>query len=108
MIKERVTRRLQNLDQITTPQEAQAQIAALPLVAVHESRYGLQLLKEQVGVTDETFEILEPISRVIGWVEASAYFMDLNTQREALKTVFQNSGQQLPSIPQGYVQHAQQ
>jgi len=88
-IKERVQNRLDKLEQIESPQEAQTQVAILPLAAVHEARYAVQHLKESYdGDRNELIEMLEPINRVIGWVEASAYFLDVTTQREALKTMF--------------------
>lgn len=89
-VKERVERKLTQFDQIESPQEAQTQVAVLPLTAVHEARYALQQLKEQYGSDESSFEILEPISRIIGWVEATTYFMDVSTQRQAMQTVLQS------------------
>jgi len=86
--KERVERKLQQLEQITSPHEAQAQVAVLPLVAVYEARYAVQQFKDQYGITPESLEILEPIIRNIGWVESTAYFLDISTQREALRTLY--------------------
>src|SRR3954453_14626805 len=63
--KERVERKLQQLEQITSPHEAQAQVAVLPLVAVHEARYAVQQFKDQYGVDANSLEILEPIIRNI-------------------------------------------
>ena len=92
-VKERVQRKLSQFDDISSPQEAQAQVAILPLTAVHEARYALQQLKETYGSDAEMFEILEPISRIVGWVEATSYFLDVTTQREAMKGVFQQLAQ---------------
>lgn len=92
--KERVQRKLEQFDKIQTPQEAQAQVAVLPLTAVHEARYAFQQLKEQYGSDENLFEILEPISRIIGWVEACSYFLDVTTQRDAVKNMLQSVGSQ--------------
>ena len=89
-VKDRVQRKLSEFDQISTPQQAQAQVAVLPLTAVHEARYAFQQLKEQYGSDADMFEILEPISRIIGWVEATTYILDVTTQREAMKNLVQN------------------
>jgi hypothetical protein len=88
LTKERVERKLQQLENISSPHEAQAQVAVLPLVAVHEARYAVQKFKDQYGVDANSLEILEPIIRNIGWVESTAYFLDISTQREALRTLY--------------------
>jgi len=88
-LKERTERKLDQLEQISSSQEAQAQVAILPLTAVHEARYAIQQLKEKFDSDEDLFEILEPISRVVGWVEASSYFLDVITQREVVKTMLQ-------------------
>lgn len=86
---ERVRDRLDKLEDITSPQEAQTQVSILPLAAVHEARYAVQRLKDtHQGSPESLIEMLEPINRVIGWVEASTYFLDVTTQREAIKTMF--------------------
>lgn len=86
-IKDRVQRKLDKFDDIKSPEEAQAEVAILPLTAVHEARYAFQQLKEKYGNDEELFEILEPISRTIGWVEASAYFLNVVSQGDAMKSV---------------------
>lgn len=88
-VADRVRDRLDKLSDITSPQEAQTQVAILPLAAVHEARYAVQELKDTYqGTPERLIEMLEPINRVIGWVEASTYFLDVTTQREAIKTMF--------------------
>lgn len=95
-IKERVQHKLQKFQDIADPEEAQAEVITLPLVAVHEARYAIQMLKDKYGSDEDLLEIVEPLSRVVGWVEASTYFLDITTQREALKTMF--SGGQIPAF----------
>jgi hypothetical protein len=88
-LRERTERKLDHLEQISSSQEAQAQVAILPLSAVHEARYAIQQLREKLGTDEDLYAILEPISRIVGWVEASSYFLDVITQREVVKTMLQ-------------------
>jgi len=96
-LKDRVERKLDQFDSIREPHEAQVQVAIQPLTTLHEARYAVQKLKEKYGTDNDLFEMLEPISRVIGWVEATTYFLDVTTQRDAVKTLFSNVGQ-IPAL----------
>lgn len=93
-LKDRVQRKLEHLDTIASPQEAQAQVAILPLAAVHEGRYAIQQLKETYqGSHSELIDVIQPIIELIGWVSAATYFGDANNQREALVRSMVESGQ---------------
>lgn len=87
-IKDRVERGFEQIDQISSPQEAQARVAILPLTAVHEARYAIQKLKDKYSSDPELFEVIEPLSRIVGWVEATSYFLDVTTQRDAVRTLY--------------------
>lgn len=90
-VKDRVERKLDQFEQISSSQEAQAQVAVLPLTTVHEARYALQQLKEQfINDPQQLVEVIEPLSRIIGWVEATSYFLDITTQRDAVKSILGN------------------
>lgn len=84
------TSQSQGFQQGLTPQQAQAQIASLPIQMVYEARQALQNVKESNLSPDELVQLVEPVGRAIGWAEALVFAFDKTTERDVIRSLIQN------------------
>lgn len=90
-VKDRVQRKLDQFDSISSPEEAQAQLVVLPLTTIHEARYAYQQLRDKFEGDTQLIDILEPFSRAIGWVEALSYSVGIKSQTEGMRGILKDA-----------------
>lgn len=78
--------RFENVDR----EQAATRIQSFPAQIAYESKYALQLLKESELDSKNIVEIVEPLSRAIGWVEALSYATDKMTETQAVKHLIES------------------
>lgn len=89
--QQRVEQQLDKVHQLG-PEEARAKITAFPTQVTYEARYALQQVKEQVREPQQMVEIIEPLARAIGWVEALSFALDTSKERETYKQMNPQGG----------------
>jgi hypothetical protein len=80
--------------QFSTPQEALTPIVGNGAQMVYDAKWALQQIRDNVSGTDpgELLQIVEPLARSIGWVEALVFAQ--TTDGPGVAQQFGNGGQQ--------------